>query len=165
MELFNDFSVGLFFWQSILFIGLLFLLRKFAWKPILTAVDEREGSILEALKSAEEARLKLAELKTDNQALLNEARVERDAILKEARTMKDGILAEAKAAASLEGDKIMTAARESIQQEKMAAITELKNQVAALSIEIAEKILKDELSSAEKQKALIDNVVKDIVLN
>jgi F-type H+-transporting ATPase subunit b len=79
--------------------------------------------------------------------------------------MKDGILAEAKAAASLEGDKIMTAARESIQQEKMAAITELKNQVAALSIEIAEKILKDELSSAEKQKALIDNVVKDIVLN
>jgi F-type H+-transporting ATPase subunit b len=71
MELFNDFSVGLFFWQSILFIGLLFLLRKFAWKPILTAVDEREGSILEALKSAEEARLKLAELKTDNQALLN----------------------------------------------------------------------------------------------
>jgi F-type H+-transporting ATPase subunit b len=165
MELFNDFSVGLFFRQSILFIGLLFLLRKFAWKPILTAVDEREGSILEALKSAEEARLKLAELKTDNQALLNEARVERDAILKEARTMKDGILAEAKAAASLEGDKIMTAARESIQQEKMAAITELKNQVAALSIEIAEKILKDELSSAEKQKALIDNVVKDIVLN
>jgi F-type H+-transporting ATPase subunit b len=164
-QIINDFSVGLFFWQTILFIALMLVLRKFAWKPILDAVNEREDSIQEALKSAEEARLKLAELKTDNQALLNEARVERDAILKEARTMKDGILAEAKAAASLEGDKIMTAARESIQQEKMAAITELKNQVAVLSIEIAEKILKDELSSAEKQKALIDNVVKDIVLN
>jgi F-type H+-transporting ATPase subunit b len=163
--LISNFSVGLFFWQAAIFIILIFLLRKFAWGPILTAVNEREESIEQALKSAEEARLKLAELKTDNQALLNETRAERDAMLKDARTMKDGILAEAKAAASLEGDKMMTAARESIQQEKMAAITDLKNQVAVLSIEIAEKILKDELSSAEKQKALIDNVVKDIVLN
>lgn len=163
--LISNFSVGLFFWQSAIFIILIFLLRKFAWGPILTAVNEREESIEEALKSAEEARLKLAELKTDNQALLNETRAERDAMLKEARTMKDGILAEAKANASIEGDKIIASARESIQQEKMAAITDLKNQVAVLSIEIAEKILKDELSSAEKQKALIDNVVKDIVLN
>jgi F-type H+-transporting ATPase subunit b len=163
--LISNFSSGLFLWQTIIFIVLIIALRKFAWGPILTAVNEREESIEQALKSAEEARLKLAELKTDNQALLNETRAERDAMLKDARTMKDGILAEAKAAASLEGDKMMTAARESIQQEKMAAITDLKNQVAVLSIEIAEKILKDELSSAEKQKALIDNVVKDIVLN
>ena len=163
--LISNFSSGLFLWQTIIFIVLIIALRKFAWGPILTAVNEREESIEQALKSAEEARLKLAELKTDNQALLNETRAERDAMLKDARTMKDGILAEAKAAASLEGDKMMTAARESIQQEKMAAITDLKNQVAVLSIEIAEKILKDELSSAEKQKSLIDNVVKDIVLN
>ena len=163
--LISNFSSGLFLWQTIIFIVLIIALRKFAWGPILTAVNEREESIEQALKSAEEARLKLAELKTDNQALLNETRAERDAMLKDARTMKDGILAEAKAAASLEGDKMMTSARESIQQEKMAAITDLKNQVAVLSIEIAEKILKDELSSAEKQKALIDNVVKDIVLN
>ena len=163
--LISNFSSGLFLWQTIIFIVLIIALRKFAWKPILSSVNDREESILEALKSAEEARLKLAELKTDNQALLNEARAERDAMLKDARTMKDGILAEAKAAASLEGDKMMTSARESIQQEKMAAITDLKNQVAVLSIEIAEKILKDELSSAEKQKSLIDNVVKDIVLN
>ena len=147
------------------FIVLIFALRKFAWKPILNSVNDREESILEALKSAEEARLKLAELKTDNQALLDETRAERDAILNEARTMKDGIVAEAKTTATAEADKIVAAARESIQHEKMAAITELKNQVASLSIEIAEKILKDELSSADKQKALIDNVVKDIVLN
>jgi F-type H+-transporting ATPase subunit b len=163
--LISNFSTGLFLWQTIIFIVLIFALKKFAWKPILNSVTEREESIKEALKSAEEARLKLAELKTDNQALLNEARVERDAILKEARTMKDGIVAEAKASASLVGDKMIADARESIQHEKMAAITDLKNQVAVLSIDIAEKILKDELSSADKQKAIIDNLVKDIVLN
>jgi F-type H+-transporting ATPase subunit b len=163
--LISNFSSGLFLWQTIIFIVLIFALRKFAWKPILNSVNDREESIEVALKSAEEARLKLAELKADNQALLNEARVERDAMLKEARTMKDGILAEAKEKAALEGDKMMVAARESIQQEKMAAIADLKNQVAVLSIDIAEKILKAELSSADKQKALIDNVVKDIVLN
>jgi F-type H+-transporting ATPase subunit b len=155
----------LFFWQVIIFVVLIFLLRKFAWGPFLKAVNEREESIEEALNAAEEARLKLAELKTDNQALLNKAREERDVILKEARTMKSAILNEAKKAASIESEKIVTAARESIQHEKMAAITDLKNQVAVLSIDIAEKILKDELSSGEKQKAIIDNVVKDIVLN
>jgi F-type H+-transporting ATPase subunit b len=165
MELFNDFSVGLFFWQSILFIALLFLLRKFAWKPILNAVNEREDSIQEALDSAKEAKLEMAKLKSSNEDLLNEARAERDAMLKEARTIKDGIVAEAKTNASEEADKIIATAKESIHHEKMAAITELKNQVAGLSIEIAEKILKDELSSAEKQKAIIDNVVKDINLN
>jgi F-type H+-transporting ATPase subunit b len=163
--LISNFSVGLFFWQAIIFVALIFLLRKFAWGPILNAVNEREESIEEALNAAEEARLKLAELKTDNEALLNKAREERDVILKEARTMKSAILDEAKKAASQESEKIVTAARESIQHEKMAAITELKNQVAVLSIDIAQKILKDELSSDEKQKAIIDNVVKDIVLN
>merc|ERR1712129_92590 len=155
--LISNFSVGLFFWQAIIFVALIFLLRKFAWGPILNAVNEREASIEEALNAAEEARLRLAELKTDNEALLNKAREERDVILKEARTMKSAILDEAKKAASQESEKIVTAARESIQHEKMAAITELKNQVAVLSIDIAEKILKDELSSGEKQKAIIDN--------
>ncbi len=163
--LLNDFSVGLFFWQTILFVVLLFLLRKFAWKPILNAVNEREDSIQEALDSAKEAKLEMAKLKSNNEDLLNEARAERDAMLKEARTMKDSIVSEAKVSANEEADKIVAAARESIQHEKMAAITELKNQVAGLSIEIAERILKDELSSADKQKAIIDNVVKDINLN
>lgn len=164
-KLLNDFSVGLFFWQTVLFIVLLFLLRKFAWKPILNAVNEREKSIEDALNSAEEAKKKMAELKSTNEELLNKARAERDEMLKEARDMKDKIVADAKTKASEQADKIIADAKESIQHEKMAAITELKNQVAVLSIEIAEKILKDELSSGDKQKAIIDNVVKEINLN
>ncbi len=164
-QLLNDFSVGLFFWQTILFVVLLFLLRKFAWKPILNAVNEREDSIKSALDSAEDAKREMAKLKSTNEDLLNEARGERDAMLKDARDMKDKIVAEAKVTANEQADRIVAEARESIQHEKMAAITELKNQVAVLSIEIAEKILKEELSSADKQKAIIDNVVKDINLN
>jgi len=164
-KLISDFSVGLFFWQSLIFIALIFLLRKFAWKPILDAVNDREDSIEEALKGAEEAKRAMAELKSNNEDLLNEARVERDAMMKEARGLKDQIVNDAKSTANEEAEKIVAAARESIQHEKMAAITDLKNQVAVLSIEIAEKILKDELSSADKQKAIIDNVVKDINLN
>ena len=164
-KLLNDFSVGLFFWQTLLFLVLMFVLRKYAWKPILNAVNERENSIQEALDSAKEAKLEMAKLKSDNEDLLNEARAERDAMLKEAREIKDGIVTDAKGIANKESEKIIAAARESIQHEKMAAITELKNQVATLSIEIAEKILKDELSSADKQKAIIDSVVKDINLN
>ena len=141
------------------------LLTKYAWKPILSAVKEREKSIEDALNSAEDAKRAMAELKSNNEDLLNEARAERDTMMKEARTIKDEIIAEAKGKASEDAEKIIANARESIQHEKMAAITELKNQVAALSIEIAEKILKDELSSADKQKALINNVVKDINLN
>jgi len=164
-QLLNDFSVGLFFWQTLLFIVLLFLLRKFAWKPILNAVNEREDSIKDALDSAKEAKLEMARLKSNNEDLLKEARAERDEMLKEARDIKDKVISDAKVIANEEADKIVSAARESIQHEKMAAVTELKNQVALLSIEIAEKILKDELSSADKQKTIIDNVVKDINLN
>jgi len=163
--LISNFSVGLFFWQSIIFIALIFLLRKFAWGPILTAVNEREESIENALKSAEEARLKMAQLKSSNEALLNEARAERDAMMKDARSIKEGMIAEAKKEATADAVKIMASAKESIHHEKMAAIIDLKNQVATLSIEIAEKILKGELSSDDKQKALIDSVVKDINLN
>tara|TARA_R110001592_G_scaffold102109_2_gene288468 strand:- start:9246 stop:9746 length:501 start_codon:yes stop_codon:yes gene_type:complete len=164
-KLLNDFSVGLFFWQTILFVILLFLLRKYAWKPILNAVNDREESIKSALDAAEEAKREMANLKSDNEELLNKARAERDIMLKEARDVKDKIITEAKAIANAEGDKIIAAAKESINLEKLAAITELKNQVATLSIEIAEKILKEELSSADKQKTIIDNVVKDIHLN
>lgn len=164
-KLIGEFSFGLFFWQLFLFVGLIFLLRKFAWKPILKAVEERESSIEDALEAAEEAKKKMAELKSNNEDLLNKAREDRDAMLKEAREMKDKIVADAKTLANEQAEKIVAEARESIQHEKMAAITELKNQVAVLSVEIAEKILKDELSSADKQKAIIDNVVKDINLN
>ncbi|MCB0402873.1 MAG: F0F1 ATP synthase subunit B [Flavobacteriales bacterium] len=164
-KLIGEFSFGLFFWQLFLFVGLILLLRKFAWKPILKAVEERESSIEDALEAAEAAKRQMAELKSNNEDLMNKARDERDAMLKEAREMKDKIVAEAKTTASAQAEKIIAEARESIQHEKMAAITELKNQVAVLSIEIAEKILKEELSSADKQKTLIDNVVKEINLN
>ncbi len=164
-KLLEQFSVGLFFWQTLLFLALLFLLRKFAWKPILNAVNERESSIEEALQSAEKAKLAMAELKASNEELLNKARLERDEMLKEARNVKENIIAEAKAKSHEEAEKIIISAKESILLEKKAAITELKNQVAILSIEIAEKILKDELSSVDKQNMLIDNVVKDIHLN
>ena len=158
-------EIGMLFWTSVVFLILMFLLTKYAWKPILNAVKEREASIEEALSSAEEAKRAMAELKSSNEDLLNEARSERDAMLKEARTVKEKMIADAKLKANEDAEKIIATAKESIQHEKMAALTELKNQVAVLSIEIAEKILKDELSSADKQKAIIDNVVKDINLN
>ena len=158
-------EIGLIVWTTITFLILLFLLTKFAWKPILNAVKQREENIEEALKAADRAKKEMEALKADNEKLLNEARVERDAMLKDARETKDKIIAEAKEKANQEADRIIQDAREAIKHEKMAAITELKNQVAELSIEIAEKILNEELSKEEKQKAMLENFVKDIHLN
>lgn len=158
-------DLGLIVWTTVVFCILLFLLAKFAWKPILNAVNQREKSIEEALNKAEEAKKEMAELKSANEDLLKEARAERDEMLKEARTLKDKIIAEAKAKANEDAERIIASAKESIQHEKMAAVTELKNQVANLSIEIAEKILKQELSNETKQASMIDNVVENIQLN
>lgn len=158
-------EIGMLFWTFLVFVILMLILTKYAWKPILNAVKEREASIEEALNAAKEAKLAMAELKSTNEDLLNQARAERDEMLKEAREIKDNIVANAKTIAKTEAEKIMVTARESIQHEKMAAIAELKNQVAVLSIEIAEKILKSELSSVDKQKTIIDTIVKDIHLN
>lgn len=158
-------SIGLIFWMVVSFSIILFLLKKFAWKPILTMIKEREQSIENALAAAEKAKADMAVLQSDNERILAEARAERDVLLKEAREMKEQIISEAKGAATKEGDRLLKIARENIQNEKMAAITELKNQVATLSIEIAEKILKSELSSDEKQKSLVNNLLKDVNLN
>lgn len=158
-------ELGLFFWMMVTFLIVLFLLTKFAWKPIMKMIKDREASIDDALKSAEKAKADIASMQADNERLLNEARRERDAMLKEARDMKDAIVAEAKGKAKEEADKLLTAARESIHNEKMAAITELKNQVAQLSIDIAEKMLKRELSAENKQKELIGDLLKDAKLN
>ncbi len=158
-------DLGLIVWTTVVFCILLFLLAKFAWRPILNAVKQREQSIEEALNKAEEAKKEMAQLQSANEDLLKEARAERDEMLKEARTLKDKIIAEAKAKAGEDADRIIASARESIQHEKMAAVTELKNQVAVLSIEIAEKILKQELSSEAKQSSMISSVVDDIQLN
>lgn len=158
-------AIGLIFWTTITFILLLVLLGKFAWKPILAAIKTREKGIEDALASAERALNDMRELKSNNERILAESRAERDNLLKEARDTKDAIIAEAKAKSQSEADRIMASAREQITNEKNAAVAELKNQVATLSIEIAEKILRSELSSDEKQKALVNNLMKDVNLN
>ena len=140
------FDPGLIIWTTIIFTLLLIVLKKFAWKPILSAVDERNKSIEDALKAADKAKEEMALLNTDNERILSEARIERDVLLKEAREMKDKIVNEAKDQANAEADKILLSTKEQINNEKMKAITELKNQVAEISIDIAEKILKSELS-------------------
>ena len=158
-------AFGLIFWMVISFGLILFILKKFAWKPILNMLHEREASIQNALDSAEKAKEEMKSLQSSNERILAEARAERDAMLKDARETREKVIAESKAIAKKEGDRLLTSARESIQNEKMAAITELKNQVATLSIEIAEKILKSELSSDEKQKTLVNTLLKDVNLN
>ncbi|MGE0634938.1 MAG: F0F1 ATP synthase subunit B [Bacteroidia bacterium] len=158
-------AFGLIFWMFVSFALILFLLKKFAWKPILEMLDEREKTISDALNSAQKAKEEMAALRAGNEKLLQEARNERDNLLKEAREAKEMIINEAKVKATEASDKILASARENISNEKMAAITELKNYVAALSIEIAEKVLKQELADPNKQKELVQSLLKDTKLN
>ncbi len=158
-------SIGLIFWMIVSFSIILFLLKKFAWKPILTMIKEREDSISSALAAAENAKEEMKALQSNNERILVEARAERDLLLKDARDIREKMVADAKGIAAKEGERLLKSARENIQNEKMAAITELKNQVASLSIDIAEKILKSELSSDEKQKSLVNTLLKDVNLN
>jgi len=156
---------GLIFWTTITFFLLLFLLAKFAWKPILKAVQDREQAIDSALKAAEADKAEMASLQSNNEQLLKEAREEREQILKEARTMRDKTIAEAKTAASEEAAKVLDAARAQIHNEKMAAMTEVKNQVAQLAIDMSERILRAELKDANAQKAMVDRAMEDIKMN
>ena len=158
-------SYGLIVWTLVAFLTVLFLLKKFAWKPILNALKEREDFIQNALDTAEKAKEEMKTLQSNNERILAEARAERDLLLKDARDVRDKMISEAKGIAAKEGERLLKSARENIQNEKMAAITELKNQVATLSIEIAEKILKSELSTDEKQKSLVNTLLKDVNLN
>ena len=164
-KLINDFSFGLFFWQTLIFLLLIFLLRKFAWKPILDAVNEREEGIKNALLSAEIAKRDMQNLRSDNEKLLAEARVERDVILKEAREIKDKIVSEAKDEAQVQAGKMIEQAKAAINSEKNAAMAELKNQVSSLSIEIAEKVLRSELADKESQTKLVEKMLGDVKLN
>jgi len=164
-KLINDFSFGLFIWQILIFVGLIFLLKKFAWKPILDAVNEREDGIKNALQSAENARKEMQNLQEDNQRILQEARLERDAMLKEAREMKEKMVADAKNEAQAQGLLMIEQAKTAIEGEKNAALAELKSQVASLSLEIAEKILKEELSNKESQVKLVEKMLGDAKLN
>ena len=158
-------ELGLMFWTVVVFTLLIILLKKFAWKPILEAVESRSNSIEEALNASEKAKAELTELNAENDKLRKQALADRDALLKEAAATKAKILADAKNQAKSESEKILTNAREVIKNEKMAAITELKNQVALLSLDIAEKIVKEQLTSSDKQKSLVDNLIKEVNLN
>ena len=160
-KLISEFSVVLFFWQTMIFVGLLFLLRKYAWGPILGAVNERETSIKDALASAEAARAEMETLQSDNQRILKEARAEKEALLKEARNTRADLINTAKEEAQEEAQKILAQAQEAIQNEKRAAISELKEQVGSIAMDIAEKVLQKELESKDKQVELIDQLLKD----
>src|SRR5210317_358566 len=160
-KLISEFSIGLFFWQSMIFIGLLLLLRKYAWGPILNAVNERETSIKDALASAEAARAEMENLQSDNQRILKEARAEKEALLKEARNTRAELISTAKEEAQAEADKILTQAQEAIQKEKRDAINELREQVGSIAMDIAEKVLQKELESKDKQVQLINQLLQD----
>jgi F-type H+-transporting ATPase subunit b len=164
-ELLGQFSLGLFIIQALLFVGLIFLLKKFAWKPILDAVNDREEGIKNALESAENARKEMQNLQADNQRILQEARLERDNMLKDAREMKEKMVADAKSEAQAQGLKMIEQAKAAIESEKNAAMAELKLQVSTLSLSIAEKILKEELSNKEAQTKLVEKMLGDVKLN
>ena len=164
-KLLEEFSLGLFFWQAVLFLALVFLLRKFAWKPILDSVNDREEGIKNALDSAEKAKLEMENLQADNQKLLKEARAERETMLKEARDIKNKMIEEAKDQAKEEANKLIQQAQATIETEKKAAIAELKSQVANLSIDIAEKVVREELSNKDKQIKLVESMLGEAKLN
>lgn len=164
-KLINDFSFGLFFWQTLLFLLLLLVLRKYAWKPILNSVNEREASIEDALNEAKKAREEMVHLKSENDKILREAKIERDAILKEAREMHESIVSKAKDDAKIEADRLIENAKAAIQNEKLAAMTELKNQIATLSIEVAETVLKRELTEKSAQENLAKEMINEVKLN
>ena len=164
-KLIKNFNYGLFFWQAIILVILIVLLAKFAWKPILTALAAREEGISNALLAAENAKKDMQNLKADNEKLLAEARAERDLMMKEAREIKEKMIADAKSEAQAQGEKMIESAKATIESEKNAAMAELKNQVSSLSLEIAETLLKGELSNKEAQTKLVEKMLGDAKLN
>jgi len=163
--LLNDFSPGLFAVQTVLLLLLIFLMVKFAWKPILSSLNEREEGIQGALDAAEKARREMANLQADNERLLQEARLERETMIKEARELKEKMIAEAEADAQAQANTIITQAQAAIEGEKKAAMAELKSHVAGLSLEIAEKVVRNESSNKDKQLELVESMLGEATLN
>jgi len=158
-------DLGLFIWNLLAFLILFFILKKTAWKPILKSLNEREKGITDSLATAERVKAEMTQLKSENEALLAKAREERALLLKEARDTKDKIINEAKEQAKLEAGKIITDAQAAIEQQKMAAITEVKNQVGNLVIEVSEKILRRELANKSEQEKYIKELANEVKLN
>ena len=164
-ELFNDFSIGLFLVQTFILLLLIILMVKFAWKPIMNSLNEREEGIQGALDAAEKAKREMANLQADNQKLLQEARLERETMLKEARELKSKMIADAEAEAKTQANKMIAQAQEAIVSEKKAAMAELKSHVAGLSLSIAEKVVREELSNKDKQLKLVESMLGEATLN
>lgn len=164
MELLTP-GTGLILWQLIIFVALVFLLSKLAWKPIINSLKEREGSIQNALDTAQRARAEMAQLKSDNEKLLKEAREERDKMLKEARDIANRMKDDAQTDAKKSAEKILAEARAAINVEKEAAMRDVRAQVALFSLEVAEKLMKKNLASDKEQKNLVEGYIKDLKLN
>ena len=164
-KLIDDFSFGLFFWQAIILLVLIALLVKFAWKPILDALEAREQGIEDALASAEKAKEEMESLQSSNEQMLVEARQERDAMLKEAQVARKKIIAEAAEEAGKKAAEVMEKAQASIEAERIAAVADIKTMVASLSVEIAEKVIKEELKDNKSQMALVDKMLDEVKLN
>lgn len=158
-------SIGNIFWTAVVFLILVLLLAKFAWGPILSAVRTRENNIQDALNQAKLAKKEMEDLKADNERIIREAKLERDSILKEAREIKEKMVADAKDVAKTEGEKMIAAAKQSIEAEKNAAMADIKNQIGALSVGIAESILKQKLDNSEAQNELVQNYINNSNLN
>jgi len=158
-------KLGLIFWQLVIFLLVLFLLAKFAWKPILVALRDREDSIDNALRMAEQAKLEMQSLKAGNEKLLADARHERDQMLKEGQHIANQLVEKAKTDATEEANRIAQQAREAIQQEKNQALAEVRNTAAQLSVDIAERLLRRELADPAAQQKLVDEYLKDVKLN
>jgi len=156
---------GLIIWTLLAFLIVLFILKKFAWKPILNSLKEREMTIADSLATAERVKAEMSQLKSENEALLARAREERAQLLKEARDIKDKIISDAKEQAKIEANKIVIDAQAAIQQQKMAALTDVKNQVGTLVIEVAEKILRRELGNKSEQENYIRQLAEEVKLN
>lgn len=163
-QLLENFSLDLFVKQTVLFLILIFIMVKYAWKPITQALNDREEGIKNALDAAEEAKKEMQNLQANNEQLLKEARAERDAMMKEAREIKDKMISDAKEEAKAVSAKLIMNAQASIEQEKQAALSELKNQVAELSIGIAESVVKKELSNKKDQLKLVEDLLGDVTL-
>jgi len=158
-------GIGMIFWSTLFFLVLLFILGKFAWPAILTAVKARNESIRHALEAADRAKEEMAKLQADNEKILAEAKSERDMLMKEAKEMKDKLIADAKEKASEEANKLVKNAREAIQREKAGALNDMKEQMASLSVDIAEQILRMKLEESKAQKELVDRLINEADLN
>ncbi len=158
-------ELGLFFWTLIAFLAVFMILRKFAWGPILSSLGEREKGIADSIASAQRVKNEMSQLQAENEKLLAQAREERSAMLKEAKEIKDRIVGEAKDQAKAEANKIIVEAQEQIQQQKLAALTEVKNEIGNLAVEVAGKILRKQMSAADGQEMYMKMLADDIKLN